>query len=81
MVAMEYLVSDTSILNSLTAVNHPFPWEDHCAPPIVPLLKTKVRKYELSVNLLSLLDIRTCEGFQLESIEKHDSNGDFGMKF
>eukprot|EP01114_Cavostelium_apophysatum_P018268 TRINITY_DN5619_c0_g1_i2.p1 TRINITY_DN5619_c0_g1~~TRINITY_DN5619_c0_g1_i2.p1 ORF type:complete len:2863 (-),score=796.23 TRINITY_DN5619_c0_g1_i2:144-8732(-) len=67
--ASDEIVTDTSILNSLTAINHPFPWVNFNVPLSIPLLKTKVRRYNLpQVEVSYLLDVRMREGFKVDEI-------------
>ncbi len=69
----EILIQDPSQMNSLIAsVNQPFPWDTLHSPPI-PLLRTKVRRYEISIELLSLLHVRISEGFGIENIVQRGS--------
>lgn len=65
----QVIIEDHTKSSAVLNINHPFPWDNENPPP-VPLLKSEVRKYNLT-NVLPLLDIRLSEGFKIESIEQN----------
>jgi hypothetical protein len=66
------LVTDTTKMNSMMAINFPFPWETPSTTfvPVTPLVKSRVKKYTLMVDVFSILDMRLAEGFKLVNIRK-----------
>lgn len=61
----------------MMALDYGFPWVNCHQSPTVPLLVTRVRKYNLAVDLFSVLNCRISEGFALQKIEVNADLGKF----
>eukprot|EP01133_Synstelium_polycarpum_P001189 gene1189-1367_t len=77
MVAGETYISNMGTIQTLMAVDYPFPWVG--APPQVPLLKATAREYMVELDVLKLLDMRVREGFNIKLVSMKRPDAELGV--